>query len=541
MGWQDAPVVNGWQSAPVVEPPSGEGSGALGTLRDVAAGAVRGAGSIGSTLLAPYDMARDALAGKGLSLESNRQRRNDIDAGLATLTGADTSSLAYSGGKLGAEIAGTMGVGGALANGFTRFAPGVAAQLPTIVQSLKTAGFSTGGVQNMPARILGGAVTGGAAAGLVNPEDAPLGAAIGGALPVGIKAAGIAGDKVAKGVTAGIKNTLGLTTGVGAEPVSQAFKAGRSGNTAFLDNMRGNVPLDDVLATAKSGLEQMRAAKSAQYRSGMIPISGDKTTLVFDDVERAFQKAANVVSYKGQVKNESAATVLEKMRATVDEWRQLNPAEFHTPEGMDALKQKLGAIMESIPANERGAKLAAGKVYNATKSTIEQQAPTYAKVMRNYSVASEQIYEIERALSLGDRASKDTAMRKLQSLMRNNVQTNYGNRLNLANTLESQGGVEIMPSLAGQAMSSLTPRSLSGQIGGLGSAAMMLHNPLMATALPFQSPRVVGEAAYKLGKMASAGSNAAQPVLSRAPSLLNAPDDLLQLVFRGAPLLAGNR
>ena len=143
------------------------------------------------------------------------------------------------------------------------------------------------------------------------------------------------------------------------------------------------------------------------------------------------------------------------MQQVVDEWRQLDPAQFHTPEGLDALKQKLGGIMEGIPFEEKTARLAAGKVYSATKASIEQQAPTYAKVMKDYAAASEQITEIERALSLGNRASQDTAMRKLQSLMRNNVQTNYTGRTSLAKGLEQQGGVELMPSLAGQAMNSL--------------------------------------------------------------------------------------
>ena len=37
-------------------------------LTDGLGGRVRGAGSIGATLLAPFDMASDAMAGKGLSL-----------------------------------------------------------------------------------------------------------------------------------------------------------------------------------------------------------------------------------------------------------------------------------------------------------------------------------------------------------------------------------------------------------------------------------------------------------------------------------------
>lgn len=52
---------------------------------NLAAGALRGAGSIGATLLAPKDMVTDALGGKGLSLESNRQRRADMDSALGNM------------------------------------------------------------------------------------------------------------------------------------------------------------------------------------------------------------------------------------------------------------------------------------------------------------------------------------------------------------------------------------------------------------------------------------------------------------------------
>lgn len=521
--------------------PSALGAVARGA-RDLAAGAVRGAGSIGATIVAPFDIAKDAIAGKGLSLESNRQRRADMDAALADLTGADTDSLAFKGGKLATEIAGTLGTGGALANTATRVAPGAAAAFPGMIQSIRTAGMTAGQPGAMGARVVGGAITGGASAALVNPEDAATGAMLGGALPAATKVAGIAGQKAAQGVRGAAKHGLGLATGVGAEPVAQAFRAGKAGNREFVENMRGEVPIDDILARAKSGLENMRAARSAQYRSGMVPIANDKSVLSFDGLDKAFQEAAGVATYKGQVKNETAAGAIARMRQAVDEWRQLDPTEFHTPEGMDALKQKLGAIMESIPPTERGAKLAAGKVYNAAKSTIDDQAPTYAKVMRDYSKQSEQITEIERALSLNDRASKDTAMRKLQSLMRNNVQTNYGNRLALAEGLEQGGNVELMPSIAGQAMSSWTPRSLAGQVGGGVTGLMALQNPLMAAALPFQSPRAVGEMAYGLGRL-SGGTNALmQPVANRLPpQALAAPNDLLQALYRAAPVAVGGQ
>lgn len=160
------------------------------TIGNLGAGLVRGAGSIGATLLAPVDMASDALAGKGLSLESNRARRAAMDGGLQAV-GADTDSLAYGAGKLGGEIAGTMGVGGAVANGLGR--AGLAA--PNMLNAIRSGGLVAPGA-GMATRVAGGAVTGGASAGLVDPSQAVTGAAIGGALPPAIKAVGSVGSAI---------------------------------------------------------------------------------------------------------------------------------------------------------------------------------------------------------------------------------------------------------------------------------------------------------------------------------------------------------
>lgn len=149
-------------------------------------GLVRGAGSIGSTLLLPVDMAKDAIDGKGLSLESNRQRRADIDAGLQTM-GAQPDSMLYKSGKLAGEVAGTAGVGGALANGAR--AVGVA---PELVSAIGSGGMTGGG--SALTRAAGGSITGAGSAGLVDPKTAGTGALIGGALPGATQLAGKAGN-----------------------------------------------------------------------------------------------------------------------------------------------------------------------------------------------------------------------------------------------------------------------------------------------------------------------------------------------------------
>lgn len=300
------------------------------------------------------------------------------------------------------------------------------------------------------------------------------------------------------------KNVLGLTTGAGAEAVEQAAKSGYGGNSAFWENMTGNAPMTDVLDNARSAVQEMGKQKSAAYRQGMSSVSADKTVLDFAGIDKAIKSAEGMARFKGEVKNTRAAQAIDDISAEVSRWKSLDPSEFHTPEGLDALKQKVGGILESIPYEEKTARAAAKSAYGAIKEEISKQAPAYAKTMKSYSDASELISEIERALSLKETASADTAMRKLQSLMRNNANTNYGNRLSLAKTLEEQGGRDLMPALAGQAMNSWIGRGLIGQGGNLGTigAALATQNPAVAMALPLQSPRTVGATLYGGGRAA---------------------------------------
>lgn len=307
----------------------------------------------------------------------------------------------------------------------------------------------------------------------------------------------------AKGVTAGAKtagkvaeNVLGVTTGVGTEPIRQAFKAGAEGGQRgqqFTQNMRGTADMMEVLDSAKQNLEQLRRDKGAAYRASMQSLKTDKTVLGFDNIDNAVKSAEGIGTYKGKVTNQEAFDKVQEAKALIDDWKNADPVEYHTPEGIDALKQSVGGILEGVKPYTAADKALKG-IYNSIKSEIKTQAPTYEKTMRAYSESSDQIKEIERALSLGDKASADTAMRKLQSLMRNNVQTNYGQRLKLAQQLEAQGGQQMMPALAGQALSEWTPRGIQ--------RAAALPSALMSSGmtLPIQSPRLAGEVAYGAGR-----------------------------------------
>lgn len=262
------------------------------------AGGVRGAGSIGATLVAPYDIAKDALAGKGLSLDSNMQRRAEIDQGLQTL-GADTESRAYKSGKLGMEVAGTAGTGGLIAKGASAI-PFLAQNAAPLINAIGSSGFTAGGVNGLPGlglRTVGGAVTGGASAGLIDPKDAALGAAIGGAAPAVVMGAGKIGGYVGDA----IKNRQVAAAAELAkkQPLNDTLRAGldagyvvppSSVNPSFGNNVKESI--SGKIATAQAASTKNQAVTDGLVRKALgladdAPLSAEALSKYRSDLHAA--------------------------------------------------------------------------------------------------------------------------------------------------------------------------------------------------------------------------------------------------------------
>ncbi len=312
----------------------------------------------------------------------------------------------------------------------------------------------------------------------------------------------------AKAVGGGAKHVLGLTTGVGPENIAQAFTSGKKVDTAFIKNLSGDASMAEVLTQAKDGLRQMRETRSGLYQQNIASTAADTAKLKFQPIDSALNNVVGSLKEAGHwtIGKDQLGKVKE-LQKVVQEWR-VDP-NAHTAIGLDALKRRLDALYPESPAHAQ-AQRAITTVRNAVKDTIVKQSPQYADTMKAYETAISTEKEIERALSLGNKAAQDTALRKLQSLSRNNVNTNYGNRLDLARMLEDQGGVSLLPSIAGQAMNSWTARGLAGQAENIGTGLLAAaHNPAFAAALPFQSPKAMGASLYGLGRVAGVGERAA--------------------------------
>lgn len=315
--------------------------------------------------------------------------------------------------------------------------------------------------------------------------------------------------KLGKGAA---KHLLGMTTGAGGQAIEQAYSAGKTGGASqasLIDNMRGHVPKDSVLETIDANIQAMGQAKSAAYKAGMAKLGQDQTVLNYNEVNKAAQDAMKVSTYTGKNTGQIVSTarstlgMQQKISDLINEWQKLDPTDFHTAEGLDALKKNLGDLRDSTQYGTPE-RVVADKVYHAVRNQIVKQAPDYANTMKEYQRASDLMSEIRSTLSNKPTASVDTQMRKLQSLMRNNVNTNYGNRLDLVKQLEQQGGREVLPAIAGQALNTWTPRGLQSA-STIPTAALVgiASNPVTGAAmLPMASPRIMGEASLKAGQAA---------------------------------------
>ena len=345
--------------------------------------------------------------------------------------------------------------------------------------------------------------------------------------------------KVATGI---VNATTGITGGLSGKPAEayrEAYKAGKSGNTTFVENMRKQVEPDQILTDVKEGINKIQADTSAAYANAKTGWAADKTPLSFDAIDNAYKNVVGSLEVNGKSKIGSAERkIVDEIGAVLDEWRA--DPNARTTLDLDALKQRIDAIYPESPKHTQ-AQRAVTNVRNAVKDAITSQAPDYAEAMKAYETQREMLRDIDKALGAGDKVAKETALTKVMSLLKNTPSAEF--RRQLVEQLKTQGGVDILPAVAGQELGQFMPSSGVGRAvagGGL-TAAAALHHPGLAAVLPFTSPRLMGEAYYGLGRASGAGGRTMN-MLPNAGRL--SPDQVAQfnaLMARSAPTQEPNR
>lgn len=385
-----------------------------------------------------------------------------------------------------------------------------------------------------PAGVLADAstlLTGGGMAAAKIPALAKVGqsaAKIGAAIdPLTLAAKGVA--PVAKTVGSGLANTLGtLGTRTGAESLKAAAAAGMKGGQVareFADNLRGKVPMTDVLEEVKAAMGNLRTKKAEQYTKGMTEVGKNNAILDFAPVDSALAQVKEIGTFKGKTVNRSAADAQNKISEVITEWKNSDPAVFHTVEGFDALKRTIGDIRDSTELGTPS-RAAADKAYHAVKKEIVAQAPEYAKIMQDYETASGLIKEIKDNLSINNRAMADTAMRKLLSVTKNSPASN---KAALLGALEDAGAANLLSNLHAQALESWAPKGLGNLIAAGG---VLSQSPYALPIIAAQSPRAMGEAALAIGRGAGGVSKAADSVNALANRLGTTPGVISNYLYQ---------
>jgi len=341
-----------------------------------------------------------------------------------------------------------------------------------------------------------------------------------------------------KGASSVAKAVAGQATFVGPLALETAYNAGYKGGEsakAFRESITKTAKLDEVVQEAKYSIANMREAKNADYAANMEKLSKDPKILNFDEIDKSIAAATQIDTYHGKVLRPLSDEVRKKMNDVIREWRAEDPAIFHTPVGFDALKRKLGGILEKT---ERGTSenVAALEIYNAVRKTIVDQAPAYASIMKAYEKASDITRELESTFSIKNSfkrgAAQDTSLRKLQTILRDNVNASYGNREQLAQYLIANGSPNLMEKLAGQALNPYSPRGLGklslnifGQIAAIAAGSM--GGVPLATFLggvAVSSPRLMGNIAYLSGVGARYGNKVPAGTAARLGSAAGVGD-----------------
>lgn len=237
-------------------------------------GILRGAAGIGNVILSPMRATVNKIADTYGVGQGAADFLNEMNAAPEAQDKIDGGSNFYKGGRLAAEVGMTLPVGGAVAQlgkaalpASVQAAPWVANALEAIGTSGMRAGSATGPA-NMLTRAAGGAVAGGASAGLVDPSQAGTGAVIGGAAPGVLQLLGKGGQAVGsvfrgKDARAGSELARALDANSPAA-VARLAEQLREGGANLVPGSAPNVA--QVLQTPQAGILQRVVSDSSGGR-----------------------------------------------------------------------------------------------------------------------------------------------------------------------------------------------------------------------------------------------------------------------------------
>lgn len=377
-----------------------------------------------------------------------------------------------------------------------------------------------------------------------------------------------------------VSNTLGLVSGAPGDAIERSFNVGRTslplGDRAktFTDTARGegilSVSPERFATDSKDALSSIRRGNSAQYRAGSAaidmgpstPLKGVSTsrTSVPGPISSTGKQMPPVFSEKPsappQINRPFFSSQFKKLSAIRKDQNSAK-GKFSQAEGfvddsanaINAIEQDIIEFSKSPLPDKEAAFQLRQKIdaYPFVEGTQEfriradlradlskqlKKDPKYRKVVEDFDEANTLAKEIESELSLGRTKNVSQSLRKLQSITRNNVSTNFGRRVDLLSQLNPNMDYDPLDVASALSLQSTQPMGGSrigqsaGQTGGIlsvgqegTSAAEIMAGLAAASGV---NPRNVGRASFGVGRAAQAVSPITTPIAGILPTATNA-------------------
>ena len=339
---------------------------------------------------------------------------------------------------------------------------------------------------------------------------APKGSALASTLSKASKIEPITAGTKAVSIPSGFiaKNTIAKLQGTSADAIGAGYAAGQAGgqsSTAFSKAISGKEDAIKIAEDANESFNKMKKEKQIDFVNTKKRLELDKIKIDANKIQSELTSLIDSKYFNNFTDlSKNSEQLLNNMMDEIAIW-QKNPA-LHNAKGLDMLKRKISDMYPLNPKS-RGEQNIVIEVQDIIKNEIINQVPEYAKVMEAYETASKLEKTLINELSLGKK-NASTTLKKLQSVLRNNVNTNFGARLQSFKNIKGIDDINLTERIAGTNLSSWTPTNIAGQTTPI-MAGLTIANPATLGILPFMSPKLTGKTAQYFGK----GSHAVNPAL----------------------------
>lgn len=316
-----------------------------------------------------------------------------------------------------------------------------------------------------------------------------------------------AGSLIAKSAKAVAPKLLGFASKVPEEAITQAIE-----KPGIVSQTRKAGDPAKIRKQAIQAVTELKRAVSEEFEKGVgkltaKPVAGKELSKTLADdfigIAEGFKisgfgkQGEKVLGFnKSSIINKSEQRALQEAYNTINDW-----SDF-TPQGLNALIQRIGALrkFESGGMTKKSAIL--GKIYSKINQSIKKAAPELSEAKTRYAGVKKVLNQIDDVLATEKKKPSqiNASISKLANIYKGNKQE----YVQVLKSIEELTGQDILAQLAGLEFQKIMPTLLGAErittLGALGAGAYI--NPWFLLLTPLFSPRFVGAAATGTSKAA---------------------------------------